>query len=118
MGIHSSGLWHGGLLREVRRRGAEILEARSSSRVVLKHTAHPPERNGGREGKLPLRVPLGRGVGRFWLACTPGVGLVTCRDCSSSRCPSSTVQGTKRSHMRFKIFVGKDDDRQVELTRA
>jgi hypothetical protein len=38
-------------------------------------------------GKLPFRVPLGRGAGRFWLAHAPGVCLATCPDCSSSRYP-------------------------------
>jgi hypothetical protein len=47
-----------GGLREGRRRGAEILEARSFRRVPLKHIAHPPERNSGRVEELPLRVPL------------------------------------------------------------
>src|SRR5215212_9745938 len=47
--------------------------------------------NGGCEGKLPLRVPLGRGVGHFWLAYAPGVCLATCRDCSSSRYPCGST---------------------------
>jgi hypothetical protein len=50
-------------------------------------------------GKLPFRVPLGRGVGRFWPTHAPGVCLATCPDCSSSRYPygSTPIRKSGRS---------------------
>jgi hypothetical protein len=44
----------GGFLRELRRRGAEILEACSFGRVRLKHTAHHSNVTVAAKGSYPL----------------------------------------------------------------